>query len=102
MKLIKLCLKACIFTLSIFIISCGTDGEDATRITLGTSNVLLVPNTLQYQAPFVVQVTDKDGNPAPNTAVTITLRPLQYFKGQYNAIDSNSDIWESSLSVIGV
>ncbi len=91
MKLIKFCFKTCIFILSIFIIGCGSDGEDATRITLGTSNNLLIPNTLQYQAPFVVQVTDKDGNPAPNTAVTITLRPLQYFKGRYNAIDSDSD-----------
>lgn len=104
MNSIKFCFGVLIFLAAVVSTGCGSDDTDATRIVLGTSNDLLVPNILQYQAPFVVQVTDSNGNPASATKITITLRPLQYFKGQYqpNDVDGdgNDDQWSPVYSAV--
>lgn len=70
---------------------CGADDEGASRIVVGPSKVLLIPNSLQYQQGFVVQVTNKEGNPAPNTIVTIKMVPINYYKGAYIPFDSDGD-----------
>ena len=79
-----------IYLVSFLVVSCGSD-EDASRIVLGTSNsILTTANGLQYQDPFVVQVTDVDGNAAPYSVVTIKVIPLQYFKGFYTKTDTTT------------
>jgi len=70
---------------------CGGDDEGASRIVVGPSKVLLIPNSLQYQQGFVVQVTDKEGNPASSSVVTIKMEPINYYKGAYLPIDSDGD-----------
>ena len=70
--------------------ACGST-QDADRIVLGRTNEMLVPNVLQYQDQFVVQVTDTDGFPIPSSIVTITLRNLQYRKGTMVLADTNAD-----------
>lgn len=50
---------------------------------VGTSSVIEDLNILQYQKPYVIQVTDIDGNAAPNTRITITMKNLSYALGFY-------------------
>ena len=72
--------------LSILIVACGSD-EDAARIVVGNSNnILSINGDLQYQKEFVVQVTDTDAAPAPNTTVTVTVKNIKYMKGIYAAV----------------
>ena len=85
----------CLVVPAIFMINgCGGDDEGASRIVVGPSKVLLIPNSLQYQQGFVVQVTDKEGNPAPNTIVTIKMVPISYRKGEYIGVDIDGDLIE--------
>jgi len=83
----------CFLLPAIFIINgCGGDDEGASRIVVGPSKVLIIPNSLQYQQGFVVQVTDKEGNPAPSSIVTIKMVPINYYKGAYLPFDSDGDL----------
>lgn len=75
--------------------ACGTDEGGASRIVLGTGNVIEEFNDLQYRLPFNVQVTDNDANPAANTKVTVSVKSVQYFKGQYVA---GSESWGAVYS----
>ena len=70
--------------------ACGGE-ETASRLVVGPAKGLLVPNDLQYQQGFVVQVTDNEGNPAPATIVSVEMVPVRYFKGQYQGFDSSGD-----------
>lgn len=69
---------------------CGSD-DGASRIVVGPSKVLLLPNSLQYEQGFVVQVTDNQGNPAPFAIVQVEMVPVQYFKGSYIGVDTDGD-----------
>ncbi len=69
--------------------ACGSD-EDAARIVIGDTNTLFSLNELQYQNPYVVQVTDIDGSPAASTSVTIKVKSTVYRTGSYVAVD---DAW---------
>ena len=82
----------------LFLTACGDDEVNSSRIVLGASKVLLVPNELQYQQGFVVQVTDVDGNPSPRAVVSVKLIPIEYFKGYYAAIDTDADLVEDDWS----
>jgi len=68
--------------LSVFLTACDSE-EDASRIVIGDSNIIHDLNELQYQWPFVIQVSDVDGNPAPFTSVTLTVRTIFYGVGEY-------------------
>lgn len=70
--------------------ACGGE-EAASRLVVGPAKDLLLPNDLQYQQGFVVQVTDNEGNPAPATIVSVEMVPVRYFKGQYQGFDSSGD-----------
>jgi len=76
--------------LSVFLSSCDSD-EDASRIVIGDSNIIYDLNDLQYQWPLVIQVSDIDGNPAPFTPVTLTVKTIFYGVGQYY---KTSDGWD--------
>lgn len=79
--------------------ACGSDEPAASRIVVGPSKVLLLPNELQYQQGFVVQVTDIEGNPAPGSVVKVAMVPVQYFKGSYQPTDTNADTLPDSWAV---
>lgn len=79
--------------------ACGSDDGGATRIVIGTASVIGDLADVQYQKPYVVQVTDIDGNASPNTRVTITMKNLSYALGFYTAgadrwviLDANYDV----------
>ena len=68
--------------------SCGSEESGAARIVIGTSSIIFDLNPLQYQKPYVVQVSGLDGNAAPNTRLSISLKNVSYFRGQYIATGS--------------
>jgi len=73
----------------VFISACDSE-EDASRIVIGDSNIIHDLNELQYQWPLVIQVSDIDGNPAPFTPVTLTVKTIFYGVGEYY---ESSDGW---------
>jgi hypothetical protein len=75
--------------LLVFLSACDSE-EDASRIVIGDSNIIHDLNELQYQWPFVIQVSDVDGNPAPSTYVTLTVKTIFYGVGEYYV---SSDGW---------
>lgn len=86
------------------IISCG-DSDDPYRVVLGTSNILgKATGDLQYQLPFVVQVTNIDGTPASYVSVTFKIKSLDYRKGYYLPTDTSlppdavEDAWRPSIT----
>ena len=83
-------------TASLLLTSCGND-EEATRIVLGRTNLLHVLNELQYQDPFVVQTTDRNGNAVPYQQLKLSIRNVSYIKGYYQA--NVDDEWEANQRV---
>jgi len=74
---------------SLIFISCDPIEEDAAHIQLGSANSLYKLSNIQYQWPFVVQVTDIDGNPVSGSNVRVRVIPTEYKKGNYVLIDEN-------------
>ncbi|VAW68984.1 hypothetical protein MNBD_GAMMA09-1951 [hydrothermal vent metagenome] len=79
----------------LFLTACGGD-EDAARIVVGNSNTVSELNSLQYQSPYVVQVTDTNGRAAPNTSVDVNVRNTFYKKGQYQTTGSG---WQAVIAI---
>ena len=77
---------------SVFIFSCDSIEEEAAHIQLGAANELFSIAGLQYQQPFVVQVTDNDGNPVANSSVRIRVEPISYRKGTYVRLDQDAHL----------
>lgn len=69
---------------SLIAISCDPIDEEAAHIQLGSANNLYKLSNIQYQWPFVVQVTDIDGNPVSGSNVSIRVIPTEYIKGSYS------------------
>lgn len=68
--------------------SCGSD-DNPCRVVLGTSNILgKTSSGLQYQLPFIVQVTNVEGTPASYVSVTFTVKSTEYRKGYYEMVDT--------------
>jgi len=80
--------------LSLLLSACGSD-ENADRIVIGDSNTLFSLNELQYQNPYVVQVTDTNGNAVANTRVTIAVIASAYRTGFYS---DASEVWVAQIS----
>lgn len=80
--------------------------EEAGRIVLGRGFETNVLNTLQYQKPVVVQVTETDGTPAAGAVVTISVVSSGYYKGGYIPFDQDgdgtNDVWTSQDSGAGL
>lgn len=51
-------------------------------ISLGTGNTIEEPNPAQYRLPFVVQVTDANGNGVANQSLTVSVLSVRYLKGR--------------------
>ncbi|MFK8080114.1 MAG: Ig-like domain-containing protein [Granulosicoccus sp.] len=60
----------------------------ALNVTLGSANLISVkPLATQYAMPIVVQVADGAGRPLENATVSVSVRPLSYYKGQMELED---------------
>lgn len=70
--------------------------ETATFITLGTGNSLRELNSTTYALPYSVLLTDAAGQPLANQTVTLSIIPLNYYKGVYVVV---GDFWSPSVSV---
>jgi len=69
--------------LSTLLSACGSE-QRADRIVIGDSNTLFALNELQYQNPYVVQVSDINGNAVANVSVTIKVTSTAYLTGFYS------------------
>ena len=93
-----------IFFAALLMAACDSDDTNDSRVVLGTGNEIFELGTLQYQTPFVVQVTDANSNPSPGVTVNFKLKPLGYFKGNYVPTDTDNDLlaepdqWVPTLS----
>jgi hypothetical protein len=89
--------------MSWFLFACDSSNSTGNRISLGTANTLFSLAGLQYQEQFIVQVTNPQGDPSPNTSVSFKLQPLSYNKGVYVPTDTNADgtadRWEPTYSI---
>ena len=92
---------------SLLTLTACSEDEDG-RIVLGRGFETNVLNTLQYQTPVVVQVSENDGSPAAGAVVTITATADGYFKGSYvatdidNPVDGIPDEWVRTTSGAGL
>ncbi len=90
----------------VFIITACADDDNNGRIVIGSGFEIFVLNELQYQAPFVIQVTDITGGAGAGEVVTINLEPTRYRKGFYSATDIDvppngvTDEWQVTTTVI--
>ena len=60
-----------------------TVGGEATFITLGTGNTIREVDSSTYGLPYTVLLTNSAGQPIANTSVTLSITPVNYFKGYY-------------------
>lgn len=77
-----------------------TVGGRALRITLGTGNDIIEPNTTTYDQPYSVIVTDASGNAVPNAQFRLSVLPVAYSKGSYAAVDVNGDATADAYGVV--
>jgi hypothetical protein len=84
----------------------GTTVTDTTALTVagrevflsfGTGNQLSEPNAAQYNVPFVLLVTDADGNGVAGAEVQLSLLSVHYLKGEW-VPDAVNDVWIASVS----
>jgi len=68
--------------------ACGGDESEVGRVVVGRSSVLFSLNELQYQDPYVVQVSDVDGNAIANASISVSLKNISYNKGAYQRSES--------------
>lgn len=66
-----------------------TVGGQSLRITLGTGNTITEPSTTTYALPYVVFVTDANGQPVPSAQVTLSIRSEAYKKGRRVLVDTS-------------
>lgn len=77
----------------LYLASCGSD-ETASRIVIGTGQVISEYTEQQYQMPFSIQVSDINGMGVNNQEVNISVRPSSYTKG-YWQLNLAGDEWET-------
>ncbi len=73
-----------------------TVGGQTVFLSLGTGNLILVPNNTQFAMPFTAQALDAGGNPVPNITITFTVHSFPYADippGQANANGSTADAY---------
>ena len=78
---------------TLYLASCGSD-ETASRIVIGTGQVISEYTAQQYQMPFSVQVSDINGMGVNNQEVNISVSPSSYTKG-YWQLNMGADEWET-------
>jgi len=78
---------------TLYLASCGAD-EKASRIVIGTGQVISEYTAQQYQMPFSVHVSDINGMGVNNQEVNIAVRASSYTK-DYRQINTAGDEWET-------
>lgn len=63
-----------------------TVGGRAVSIFLGTGSQILLKDESTYQMTYTVVVSDSAGNPVPDATFRLTLVPISYFEGTFEAI----------------
>lgn len=81
---------------SVLLMSCGAD-DTASRITFSAGTVIYDQTEQLYQLPFALIVTDTNGNAVGNQKVTLSVVPLQYYKGSYAL---GTEQWTTNVSAI--
>jgi Bacterial Ig-like domain (group 1) len=66
-------------------------------LSFGTGNTIVEPNDAQYSMPFVLFVTDSDGNGVAGAQVQLSIHSTHYIKGVWFA-DTISDHWVADPS----
>jgi len=64
-----------------------TVARQALRLAIGTGNELEEPDTVRYKKPYLAIVTDANGAPIENAEVELSVLPIGYKKGRYEAVD---------------
>jgi len=93
--LIKSIKVSVLITVLTLLAACSND-DSIGRIVIGNGNTLSSLNDLQYQDPFVIQLTDVNGNAVTNTQVRIQLKSITYHKGAYQ---KTGDGWAPNYSI---
>ncbi len=70
-------------------------------LSIGTGNEISEPNAAQYQVPYVVQVTDSNGNGVANVPVSLRVLSVTYYKGNRVLAIAPATGWSTSYSVAG-
>jgi len=66
-------------------------------IVIGTGNELEEPNPAQYKIPYIVQVTDSNGNGVANVPVSLRVLSDAYFKGRRVVAGTG---WSTTYTVV--
>jgi Big-like domain-containing protein len=75
-----------------------TVSRQARELVLGTGDDLNEPNSAQYSKDWVVQVFNTSGAGVEGATVTLSVRSIRYFKGQW-FFDLNANEWFQIVSV---
>lgn len=70
-----------------------TVGGQAVRLMLGTGNSIAETGDTIYSLPYVAIVTDASGNPVTDADFTLSIEPLEYYKGE---MAYSSGMWSPS------
>jgi hypothetical protein len=68
-----------------------TVAQQALRVTLGTGDSMEEPTDQQYAQPFVILVSDSNGNAIEGATVNLSLEAVQFYKGIWVQTDTDSD-----------
>lgn len=68
-----------------------TVSEGAGRITIGTGNTSQAPDEDHYRKPWVVYVTDVNGQPVENANVELSAIPVSYSTGYFERADCSNN-----------
>jgi Bacterial Ig-like domain (group 1) len=75
-----------------------TVSRQARELVLGTGDDLSEPTTSQYTKDWVVQVSNTSGAAVEGATVTLAVRSVQYYKGEW-FFDATSSTWFQVVSV---
>ncbi len=65
-------------------------------LSFGTGNTISAPNDAQYSMPFVLVVTDADGNAVVGAKVQLSILSTHYLKGVWVPDEAN-DVWVATV-----
>jgi hypothetical protein len=71
-------------------------------ISIGTSDVLFLPDAARYAQLWVMLATDTVGNPIANTTIQASLRSVRYYKGDLQLVmgTTGSFTWKQFVSTL--
>ncbi len=74
--------------------------ERVLNVTIGSTDLIRsISGQTQYSLPFVVQVADGSGSPLESATVEMSMRPINYAKGYYRAVNAQGLLPEELAEV---